>query len=297
MNGYISCDFFKGPLFYVPERVLLDGRLYELDESALGRGGNGVVFRCSDAASGEEFAIKFVNTFYDNVKSRFDRECKNMELCKDHDHILNIYGYGECEVKRSIGRARDFKTVDDKLSWCLMELAEDGNLSEFVEQNPLPKFSMYSAHIRGLASALEYMHDNNVLHRDIKPENILISGERWLLGDFGLTAPIEREGEDLTRIADKIGPRFWMSPEAMNKALGCIGGKIEICTQSDVFQLASVFWFVINSAHPLGVLEQADYCGKIELLDVLLSSLKHNADARPANGKDFHERLSLAIEA
>jgi len=295
MNDYISCSFYRGPEFLISDRLSLNGRVYNLEDELLGRGGNGLVYKCSDAVSGDEYAIKIVNTFYENVRTRFDRECKNLQACSGHSNIINIYGFGELSAKRRLPRSR--KYIDDKLRWCLMELAEDGNLSAHLARSDSISFSEYSAHIRGLASALEYLHDKNILHRDIKPENILISGEKWLLSDFGLTAPIDRSGEDLTEIDDKIGPRFWMSPEATNKALGCSGENSDICTQSDVFQLASVIWFVINNAHPLGVIEEEDYKGKKEIYDVLYSSLKHNPEQRPANGKVFHEKIATAIEA
>lgn len=301
MCADIVCRFNNSFVFLIPERLELEGRIFELEENAIGRGGNGVVFKCSDASSGEEFAIKVVNTCHNWVRARFERECEHMLMCNEHRHIIKVilYGYENLNVKRLISRNRNRNRNQENatLSWCLMELAEDGNLGEYIKSNPLPRFNVYSAHIRGLASALGFMHENNILHRDIKPENILISGERWLLGDFGLTAPIERSGQDLTRENDKIGPRYWMSPEATNKALGCPNGSSDISTQSDVFQMASVFWYVINNTHPMGIVEKTDYDGKDELFEVLYSSLKHNPSSRPVDGKELFDKLSEAIEA
>jgi serine/threonine protein kinase len=185
-----------------------------------------------------------------------------------------------------------------KLSYCLMELADGGNLRDLINSEISVPFSIYSAQIRGLSSALECLHGKNILHRDIKPENILIKGERWLLSDFGLTAPFVRDDQiDLTRHDEKIGPKFWLSPEATNKALGIHGVHSELGKHSDVFQLASVFWYVVNKRHPLGVVGSDDWTGKNEIYEVLYGALLHNPATRIADGSAFHQRIVDAIEA
>ena len=83
----------------------------------------------------------------------------------------------------------DFKDEDSK-RWCIVtELCKEdlkqrikqkiANKQTFEEDQILDWFAM-------LASALNYLHDKNVLHRDIKPENVLISFNNLLkLSDFG----------------------------------------------------------------------------------------------------------------
>lgn len=61
---------------------------------------------------------------------------------------------------------------------------------------------------------------------------------------------------------EKIGPIFWMSPEALNKQLGCDG---EICEVSDIYQLASVFGYSVCGRHRSGVIENSDWAGPEEV--------------------------------
>ena len=91
-----------------------------------------------------------------------------------------------------------------------MELVQDGRLSDLikkiVEDNKKFSDKDASALIRGILSAVAYMHDKGIVHRDLKPgtnnlflidsspflENILIQDKRDLstvkVVDFGLSA-------------------------------------------------------------------------------------------------------------
>ena len=91
---------------------------------------------------------------------------------------------------------------------------------------------------------------------------------------------------------DKVGPVFWMSPESMNKQLG---NGDEITKASDVFQLASVFWFASTKRHPTGIVKGTDWTGPPEMFEVLESALSHDPQARPQDGHDFHERIKSAL--
>ncbi|MCP4370367.1 MAG: protein kinase [Deltaproteobacteria bacterium] len=114
------------------------------------------------------------------------------------------------------------------------------------------------AQFKGLTSALAALHDK-ALHRDIKPENILIKGETWFLGDLGLCKFFDHDQKDITNEKEPIGPRYWVSPEAVNRM---VGNSDEITKKSDVYQLCSIFWFVVTGRHPSGtqVAKSRSFC-------------------------------------
>ena len=152
-------------------------------------------------------------------------------------------------------------------------------------------YEQYAGQFRGLAGALADIHKLAV-HRDIKPENILIVGERWLLSDYGLCTFVNRQEEDLTLEGQNVGPKFWLSPEAHNRRLGC-GDRINAA--SDVFQLAAIFWYVATGRHPSGIVTENDWPGPKKLFDVLCKSLFHDCKNRPQNGGEFFSVLSDAL--
>jgi len=82
-----------------------------------------------------------------------------------------------------------------------------------------------------------------------------------------------------------------MSPEAINRA---IGNTDVISKQSDVFQLCSVFWFVVTGRHPSGSVSRSDWSGSVGLYSVLADALSHNQTRRPADGMELARRLDDA---
>jgi serine/threonine protein kinase len=76
-----------------------------------------------------------------------------------------------------------------------------------------PSLSTILLWFHNLATALEEIHNNNILHLDIKPENILLreNGNIALI-DFGLSHSIE----DYNQYRAKIGTLKYMAPEILD---------------------------------------------------------------------------------
>lgn len=288
--------FGRLDLYLKRQIVTHEGEIFEIEGEILGKGGNGFVYKCTNSSTGIDYAVKFLTSNAEKRITRFEREINFLKECNSHNSIITYIGSGSAEgqlyTKGRNRRARNKATV----YYYLMELADGGSLKDLISTNGAMSFVEYSGQLRGLADALSYLHSFDVLHRDIKPENILISGERWLLSDFGLITPLGEES-DLSGDSEKIGPVFWMSPEATNRCLGINGDEAEICKLSDVFQLASVFWYVVNKKHPTGILDQDDWKGKEQLYQVLHRALQHDKSKRHLSGKEFYEDIVSVIES
>ena len=259
-----------------------EGHLYELDDW-VGRGGQAAVFSGQQRTTGEECAIKFLMRDGSESAKRFRRE---IELLKSihGDHITRYYGTGRVTGRHNKSRQQK------QIPFVVLELAER-NLQDLIrEEGPL-SYERYAGQFRGLATALASLHDRAV-HRDIKPENILIVGERWLLSDYGLCTFVNPDEEDLTQEGQNVGPKFWLSPEAHNRRLGC---RDEINAASDVFQLAALFWYVVTGRHPGGIVTEEDWTGPQKLFHLLHRSLFHDFTRRPQNGGTFLTDLVDAL--
>ena len=260
-----------------------EGRYYEL-EDWLNRGGHAAVYQCRDRSTGGEYAIKVLMRTNRKSRIRFAREVKLLNELEG-DHITRYHGTGELTATQN---------QNDKLCkfpFIVMELARS-NLQDVIRsESETLHYEYYAGQFRGLAKALAMLH-RYAVHRDIKPSNILVGGERWLLSDYGLCTFEDEEGDDLTYDERKVGPTYWLSPEAQNRV---IGSHDHIRKYSDVFQLAAVFWYVATGRHPCGIVTQGDWTGPEKLFPLLQKSLFHDYTKRPQNGSEFSAELEEAL--
>ena len=275
---------FHKKRFRLPERIEgANGSLFTVQEQ-IACGGNAVVCECADESDGVLYAVKFLtNSHGDGRAERFEIERK---LMKDlsalrHEHLIGYVTNGCVKASFFDNKRSEIRTL---LPFVIMERA-NCSLREFVKNERSPiEFEIYAAQFRGLVSALELLHQQ-AIHRDIKPDNILVVGERWVISDFGLCSLLDGcGGQDLTPEWQVPGPRFWMSPEAYNKAVGL---PEEITFASDVFQLAAVFWWVVNRRHPSGILSREDWIGAESLYEPVSRGLQHSLGRRYASANEF----------
>lgn len=83
-----------------------------------------------------------------------------------------------------------------------------------------------------------------------------------------------------------IGPKGWLSPEAMNKYLSYDDSMYKfdckIDHQSDIFQLGKIFWYILQGNVPIGGISRSDFFDRREEVYSLLKyMLNHSKKKRP----------------
>ncbi len=256
---------------------------FEIDpERYLGSGGNAIIYQCSDSVTSEPYAIKIQVINNNERQERFKREVQLLNNIH-HEQLMMGVASGSVEMVKKGSR--------ESYPFAIMPLA-DRNLDEVVKKRSLPpSFDFLAGQYRGLSKALAVLH-TKAIHRDIKPQNILVRGDTWILSDYGLCKFLDASTPEVTMEGEIIGPKYWMSPESMNSA---IGNDDEITKASDVFQLAAVFWFAATKRHPTGIVKSSDWHGPPKIFEVLESALSHDPQSRPKDGAEFHERIKAAL--
>ncbi len=224
---------------------------------------------------------------------RFEREVRALQKAFEagkNNHVIELIAKGETIIN---GKTFRYYT---------MEHADD-DLASFLRDNELLPQQRYVL-CADMIKCIQSLHAIGIYHRDIKPANFLMIGNNWKIADLGL---IDSREEDLAANdweRELIGPRGFLSPEAVNKWLGLKELPPRIDDKSDVFQLAKVMGFVLQGEIFTGQVAPADFLQADEsggLFEVMSRAFEYCKDRRYDIGElrdafyqRFKEQYALA---
>ncbi|MEV0104851.1 protein kinase [Nocardia sp. NPDC050799] len=182
------------------------------DAVEIGRGGFGVVYRCTQSALDRTVAVKVLPADLDQEdRARFFREQRAMGRLTGHPHIVTLLEAGTTEAGR--------------LYLVMPYYPLDSLEARIRRYGPLPVADTLEIGVK-IAGALAGAHELSIVHRDVKPGNVLLAPHREAaLTDFGIahiadgyrtaagkvtgspafTAPEVLEGDPSTPAADVYG--------------------------------------------------------------------------------------------
>ena len=183
-----------------------DGHLYFID-AAIGSGGFGTVYECTDEWANELVAKVILpqNRSYEAVRGQWLQELDNLVLLR-HPNITYVYDAFEFQDT--------FYIIMERCEWPLHTLIQ---MPEAHCERWLP----YVA--RDILQALEFIHQNGYVHKDLHPGNIFASQVRdhldpgkepvWMfkIGDLGIS---RLEGD--IHIFNTILAPWMVPPEYLN---------------------------------------------------------------------------------
>ncbi len=203
----------------------------------LGVGGQGTVYKATDAKLGRTVVVKVLPTELTakeaNLK-RFEREAR-LASSLDHPNICTIFDLDEAQGVHFIA----------------MQYVEGRNVRQLVGGHPL---ELKSALLIGIqvADALAAAHARGVIHRDIKSGNVMVtpSGQVKIL-DFGLAKLLEDEEEsrksalhrtDLTELGVPYGTATYAAPEQAR------GDRVD--KRADIFSTGVLLYEMLTGTWP-----------------------------------------------
>jgi len=142
------------------------------DAFEIGRGGFGIVYRCTQVDLDRTVAIKVLTAELDTNRERFLREQRAMGRLTGHPNIVGVLQVGE---------------TDSGYPYLVMQYHRQGSLEARIRRlGLLPLDEVLRLGVK-MAGALDTAHRLGILHRDVKPANILLTdyGEP-ALSDFGI---------------------------------------------------------------------------------------------------------------
>jgi serine/threonine protein kinase len=213
---------------------------YRIDESdentLLGRGGQGAVWRAYDVVLRREVAIKKLHTAASNPKllSEIVREAR-LTAALEHPGIVPLHDIG--------------KDADGAVFLALRRIEGNSLAASLAQKNTLEwRLSFVPALVRA-CQAVAFANERGVVHRDLKPQNIMLGpfGETYVL-DWGLAlvdvrvknSPDMTAGENRSSV---VGTPACMSPE---QALG-----FEADLRSDVWGMGACLYQLLTGQPPI----------------------------------------------
>lgn len=218
-----------------------------------------------------------------NINKRFRQEIEALYDCKQRDvgNVIDIAFDGNL-----ICRTSEDGEFEVSFPFYVMEYAEYDLKSYLEEENEEYDEASRVELCLQIAQGIKELNDLEYYHRDIKPDNIFMINGTWKVGDLGLIQM--RNKPSLDNKGELVGPRGWLSPEVMNKYLSeNVEGKNFDCNidhQSDLFQLAKVFWYILQGNAPIGCVKESDFLLRnSSLYSLIKQMLNHSKKRRPAS--------------
>ena len=178
---------------------------------------------------GEEYVLKIYYPNF-NVNKKLLQAIYNFKF----EMIVSLYDYGKTYVD---GKNRYYE---------LMEYMRGGTMSDYKLNGDINKFRRIALQA---ASALAYIHSNNILHKDIKPSNFFFRDKEQtevVLGDFGISSMLDNDGKS-HRTTQARTP-IYAAPEMYTDV---IDGVVEITPAADFYSLGITLMALWLGGNPM----------------------------------------------
>ncbi|XP_006162962.1 serine/threonine-protein kinase 33 [Tupaia chinensis] len=201
----------------------------------LGQGSFGMVIEATDKETETKWAIKKVNKEKagSSAVKLLEREVNILKSVK-HEHIIHL--------------EQVFETP--KKMYLVMELCEDGELKGILDRKGHFSENETRWIIQSLASAIAYLHSNDIVHRDLKLENVMVkssfidaNNEMTLnikVTDFGLA--VKKHGRSEAMLQTTCGTPIYMAPEVINAH--------EYSQQCDIWSIGVIMYTLLCGEPP-----------------------------------------------
>src|SRR5512141_682660 len=187
------------------------------------------VYLATDLRHDRRVALKVLHPELSSAlgPDRFLREIK-LAARLNHPHIVPLFDSGEA----------------GGFLYYVMPVVEGESLRDrLLRDGKIPLEESLNI-VRGIASALDYAHRQNIVHRDIKPENVMLQDGEAVVMDFGIAKAVSvASGDTLTQTGMMIGTPAYVSPEQA-------AGENVIDGRSDQYSLACVLYEMLSGRKP-----------------------------------------------
>ncbi|CAI2177253.1 17901_t:CDS:2, partial [Funneliformis geosporum] len=204
------------------------------NKTEIGNGSFGSVIRANWRIPDRYFVLKSFNNDTITLKEVVN-EIKLHKRVDIHSNIVRFCGITKEITANSIHQINKYSLV--------LEYADGGTLNDYLNKhfNELNWSDKYHLALQ-LASAVEFIHECDIVHCDLHADNILIHQKMIKLADFGLSKKLAEE----SRIASKVlGILPYLDPKSLDKKMDYKFNK-----KSDVYSIGILMWQISSGYQP-----------------------------------------------
>jgi calcium-dependent protein kinase len=200
---------------------------YELLD-VLGEGAFGVVKRCRNRTTGQDFACKIIEK--KQLRKRADvedirREVQILMLLSSHPSVAALVASYE----------------DASAVYLILELCEGGQIFDRLISMGTINEQCVSHIFKQMVQLVDQCHTLGIAHRDVKPENFLLSSDKEdatiKAADFGLSQFFV-SGKPFKSL---IGSAYYVAPEVLNRSYG---------PKADMWSLGVCLYVMLSGSPP-----------------------------------------------
>ncbi|KAL6653725.1 hypothetical protein ACP70R_008649 [Stipagrostis hirtigluma subsp. patula] len=168
------------------------------ENNHIGKGAFGTIYK-GVLHDGNMVAIKRLSQ---SSNFSWERTYAILRLVMSHQHrnIVKILGYVTHEVQ----------------SFWVMEYMPKGSLDKIIHESRVDWSSLFQI-IKGIAHALHYLHEHNIVHRDVKPSNILLDCDmNPKINDFETCKVLDDIAVDIAGTVGYLDPEYFYTTEKLS---------------------------------------------------------------------------------
>lgn len=230
--------------------MFIDIKTYEKLEK-IGEGSFSKVYKVLNKKDGKLYSAKISiheNLSFDKEIRNLLREVKIMSLLY-FPSITKFYGFFPNSFKNKPKQTIITEYNSNDSLYSLFQLIRKGKtIQEWTDTKKL-------INIYGIARALEYLHEHQILHRDLKPSNILLNDYLFpKISDFGLSKIMDQTNflnfefttganSNSSKKSDKVpNTPEYLAPEVIKEEL--------FSKSSDVYAFAMIVYEIVTDEKP-----------------------------------------------
>lgn len=220
-------------------------------KKVLGQGGFGITYLAEHDLLRKQVAIKeFFMKEYCNRKESTSHVSVGTEGSEDLVKRFRQKFLSEARKIAHLQHANIIRISDvfeeNSTAYYVMDYCEGGSLADLLNDNPNGICEdLALKYIRQVASAIEYVHVQNINHLDIKPANILLDAQdNTILIDFGIS-----------KHYDAVGSQTSTTPVGISHGYAAIeqyrqGGVSQFSPATDIYSLGATLFKLITGQTP-----------------------------------------------